>query len=137
MSNFKNGDRVERLNGKNGPFAVDMTGTVVAINSDGSVDVQVDHLGGRIVNGNDSTNLKLIKSNNVTNNMNLIEKAKLAFKSEPEKSFIKAGVMDSNENLTFDGKELFLTYLLQKNKDDFKTTVIDPILAEDEAKAAK
>lgn len=67
-------------------------------------------------------------------NMNLIEKAKLAFKGEPEKTFIKAGVMDSNENLTADGQALFLTYLLKKNGDDFKTTVIDPILADEEAK---
>ncbi len=68
--------------------------------------------------------------------MNLIEKAKLAFKGEPEKSFIKAGVMDSNENLTNEGQSLFLTYLLKKNGEDFKTTVIDPILAED-AKASE
>lgn len=65
-------------------------------------------------------------------NMNLIEKAKLAFKGEPEKSFIKVGVMESDESLTEEGQELFLTYLLKKHGDDFKTTVVDPILKEAE-----
>lgn len=65
-----------------------------------------------------------------TFSMNLKEKFALVFKGEPEKSFIKAGVMNSDESLTTDGKELFLSYLLKKNGDDFKATVVDPILAE-------
>lgn len=64
-------------------------------------------------------------------NMNLKEKFALVFKGEPEKSFIKAAVMNSDESLTSDGQSLFLSYLLKKNGDDFKTTVIDPILAEE------
>lgn len=63
----------------------------------------------------------------------LIEKAKLAFKKEPEKSFIKVGVMDANENLTTEGKDLLFAFLLEKNKDAFKTEVVDPILKEIEA----
>lgn len=68
-------------------------------------------------------------ANNYTN-MNLKEKFALAFKGEPEKSFIKAGVMNIDETLTSDGQAIFLAYLLKKNGDDFKATVIDPILAE-------
>lgn len=68
----------------------------------------------------------------VTNNnqMNLKQKFALAFKGEPEKSFIKAGVMNADESLTEDGQELVLRYVLTKFKDDFKKDVIDPILAE-------
>lgn len=72
----------------------------------------------------------LVVTSSQSSNMNLKEKFSLAFKGEPEKSFIEAGVMNSDESLTTDGKELFLSYLLKKNGDDFKTTVIDPILAE-------
>lgn len=62
--------------------------------------------------------------------MSLIEKAKLTFKKEPERSFIKVGVMDASENLTSEGKDLLLAFLLEKNKDDFKKEVVDPILAD-------
>ncbi|MFA5937605.1 MAG: hypothetical protein WC822_07045 [Candidatus Paceibacterota bacterium] len=82
-----------------------------------------------------SSGTQLISSiNKTTNNMNLVEKAKLAFKGEPEKTFIKAGVMDSNENLTAEGRDLFLTYLLKENGAAFKEKVIDPILAAEETK---
>lgn len=72
---------------------------------------------------------------NTTNNsiINLIQKAKLALKGEPEKTFIKAGVMDSDENLTAEGQTLFLTYLLKEKAADFKAAVIDPILADKDA----
>lgn len=66
--------------------------------------------------------------------MNLAEKFALVFKGEPEKSFIKAGIMNSDESLTSDGQSLFLSYLLKKNEDDFKTIVVDPILAESDKK---
>ncbi len=66
-------------------------------------------------------------------NMSLIDKASLFFKGEPEKSFIKAGVLDSSEMPTADGIKLFVAWSL-KQKDVgnlFKTDVIDPILADD------
>lgn len=102
------------------------------VTSASGVDVRIED-SGYIETGNDVENLELIAPLKTTNNMaSLIDQAKLAFKSEPEKSFIKIGVMDSNENLTPDGKELLLQYLLEMNKDDFKTTIVDPILAADE-----
>ena len=82
---------------------------------------------------NNCANLLLI-TNQETKSMNLTEKFALAFKGEPEKSFIKAGVMKSDETLTEDGKQLFMTYLLRQHGDDFKKTVVDPILAEEEKK---
>lgn len=127
MAKFKIGDKVLRFQGgTNGGFNEGDTGVVV---KGDYINVLMDK-NGKTEDGNDEDNLKLISSKAV--NMNLIEKAKLAFKGEPEKSFIKAGVMDSNENLTPEGQQLFLTYLLKTNGADFKKTVIDPILAEEE-----
>lgn len=64
----------------------------------------------------------------------LTEKFALAFKGEPEKSFIKAGVMNQNETLTTEGQAVFMAWLLKANGAAFKKEVVDPILAEEEAK---
>ena len=75
----------------------------------------------------------ILNSTNKNNSMQTLqEKFKIAFKGEPEKSFIKAGVMNTDESLTSDGQALFLAWLLKTNGDAFKKDVIDPILAEDE-----
>lgn len=50
-------------------------------------------------------------------------------KSEPEKSLNKAGLTDSNDVLTNEGREVFIAYLLEQNKTAFKTAVADPIIA--------
>ncbi len=63
---------------------------------------------------------------------NLIEKAKMLFTSEPEKSFQKTGITDSSNNLTPDGAAVFLNWLLTQNKDAFNTAVVQPLLAEQE-----
>ena len=68
--------------------------------------------------------------------MNLREMFVLAFKKEPQKSYIKAGIMDTDENLTDDGKDVFLTYLINKDA-DFKKEVVDPILASMKEQEAK
>ena len=68
---------------------------------------------------------------NTTKNMNLKQKFALVFKGEPERSFIKAGVMNTDESLTSDGIELVMRFVLSKFKDDFKKEIVDPILAED------
>lgn len=68
--------------------------------------------------------------------MNIVKKFQLATKSEPEKSFIKAGIAEMNGQLTSDGQEVFLQWLLKENGDAFKTAVVDPILADEEAKDA-
>lgn len=66
--------------------------------------------------------------------MNIKELFALSFKKEPQKSFVKAGITDSNDMLTTDGQEIFLTYLLNKNGDAFKTEVVDALLAENSTK---
>ena len=72
--------------------------------------------------------LELITTN--TNNMNTLDKFALLFKSEPEKSFRKAGITNSDDMLTDDGQKIFLSWLMKKNGDAFKTEVVDPLLAD-------
>ena len=73
----------------------------------------------------------LVLSNN-KKNMNLKEKFAQMFLSEPEKSFRKAGITNSDGVLTDDGQVVFLSYLLKREGATFKTEVVDPILAEEE-----
>lgn len=54
-----------------------------------------------------------------TNNifMDVLAKIKSALRTEPEKSLIKAGLMNESENLTVEGKEVLLDII----KDEYKT----------------
>lgn len=72
----------------------------------------------------------IIKSSNKSMS-DLKTKFSLLLKSEPEKSFIQAGIIDSNETLTPDGQTVFLSWLLSKNGDAFKAEVVDKLLASD------
>lgn len=69
--------------------------------------------------------------------MTLKERFQMLTKGEPEKSFIKAGIMDMSGSLTADGRELWTQWLVKKFGDDFKKEVVDPILAEEEEKLGK
>ncbi len=71
-----------------------------------------------------------IKSSNMKS---LSEKMALVFKGEPQKSFIKAGIMNADESLTDEGQQVFLAFLIKENGEKFKKDVVDPILAEDSA----
>lgn len=73
--------------------------------------------------------LELVDNKN--KNMSLKEKFASVFLKEPEKSFRKAGVTDSDGVLTSEGQNVFLSFLLKKNGDAFKSEIIDPILAEE------
>ncbi len=64
---------------------------------------------------------------------NIYSTFKNLFVSEPQKTFQKAGITNANGDLTGDGTSIFLSYLLQKNDDAFKTEIVDRILAEQEA----
>lgn len=77
-------------------------------------------------------NLELISS--LTNNqMGIKEAFVLALTSEPKKSFRKAGITNGDDLLTEDGQKIFLTWLLHtKHSDEFKTGVVDGLLAEQE-----
>jgi len=59
------------------------------------------------------------------------EKFVLALTSEPKKSFRKAGITNGDDLLTDDGQKIFLTWLLHtKHADEFKTAVVDGLLAD-------
>lgn len=62
--------------------------------------------------------------------MSLISQFKNITRKEPEKTFVKAGVMNESLELTAEGQALFLTYLLEKHQDAFKADVVDAIVAE-------
>ena len=72
-----------------------------------------------------------------TNNMSLLSLVKNATRKEPEKSFVKAGVMTDSLELTSEGKDLFLYFMLEKHKDEFKKEVVDAVLAEQEKEEGK
>lgn len=63
----------------------------------------------------------------------LTQKVAQLFLSEPEKSFQKVGIIDASNQLTSDGKEVFLNWLLKTNKDAFNTEVVQPLVAAEAA----
>ncbi len=71
-------------------------------------------------------NIQLI--NNKT--MNIKESFILALTKEPQKSFRKAGITNGDDMLTDDGVKIFLTWLLNKQADLFKSEVVDGLLAD-------
>jgi len=62
----------------------------------------------------------------------IIEKFKLLKMGEPQRSFVKAGIANIDGNFTEEGKQLFNEFLLAKFQSEFKTEVVDQILAADE-----
>ena len=73
-----------------------------------------------------------ISENKKTFMSNIIEKFKILKMVEPQRSFLKAGIADSNGNFTEDGHKLFNEFLISKFQSEFKTEVVDQILAADE-----
>lgn len=76
--------------------------------------------------------IEILKSSNKF--MNIREKFHTFFLSEPLKSFRKTGITDSNNELTDDGKAVFLSWLLNKHGEEFKTQVVDVLMKEEEEK---
>lgn len=72
--------------------------------------------------------IKLTKNNN-----KLMGKLTQIYKSitrtEPDKTFIKAGVLGEDLELTPEGNDLFISYLFALNKDAFKSAVVDVIVS--------
>lgn len=61
---------------------------------------------------------------------NLIEKIKMMTKGEPDKTFIKVGITDKEDNLTPDGQAAYLNWKFQQDKAAFNIEVAQPLLAE-------
>lgn len=67
---------------------------------------------------------------------NLLSKFSLLFKSEPEKTFIKAGIMEEDgSTFTKPGWRIFKRFLANKYGDEFKKEIVDKMIPE--AKADK
>ena len=138
------GDRVQRVKDNHQGFYPGDRGVIINIKAPTpqsnynnrilSVDVRMDKDGLNSY-GNDSINLEVISSNSTTKmTMTLKDKFALVFKGEPEKSLIKAGIMNADESLTNEGRELWTAFLVKKFGNEFKKEVVDPILAEEEKK---
>lgn len=73
-----------------------------------------------------------VNNNFKSNIMDLKEKFVLAVTPEPQKSFRKAEITDGDNLLTQDGQKIFLTWLLGKYADEFKTVVVDGLLKKED-----
>lgn len=62
--------------------------------------------------------------------MSLIKKFQGLFVKEPQKTFRKLEITTQEDQLTSEGRELFINWLFQKHQDEFKTEVADKLLAE-------
>ncbi len=129
MSKFKVGDTVEVVSNHGGFNMV--IGTVFEVDS-----ITYGKFGskGNIYFPNKGSGMyecDLVLFNSNKSNNNMLEKFKMLMKGEPGKSFCKAGITDVNYNLTTDGKEIFLQWLLKENGEKFKSDVVDGLLKED------
>lgn len=62
--------------------------------------------------------------------MNLKSKIKLAVMGEPQKTLVKAGILNENKELTSEGKSLFDEFLFEKFGDEFGTQIA-PLVKEE------
>jgi len=122
---MKEGDKIKVVNKISGhSYAIGHVDTIVQVAASGGKLIYYLAAGtGGYLYGSD---MKLIN-----NKMKTTEKFVLAFKSEPEKSFRKAGLTNGDDLLTEDGVKIFLGWLLRKNGDDFKNEVVDDLLKDD------
>lgn len=125
---FKVGDRIKcvDVDGYHG------LGTVTAVHSNGAVQcLKRDDVGSEwsTLTGGDYHPgiIKIIKVN-----MSIKENFALFLTPEPQKTFRKLGITNGDNLLTSEGSIIFLTWLLGKNQDTFKTEVCDAMLAEQE-----
>ncbi len=85
-----------------------------------------------------TTSLSLIEKDNKDNKdekkMDIKEKFALAFKSEPEKTFRKAGITNGDDFLTSEGQNIFLSWLLKKHGEEFKKEVVDLLMEKEPEK---
>ncbi len=73
------------------------------------------------------------------NNMNqgLISKMKDLLMNEPKKTLLKYGIIDREENLTSEGKELFINFMFEQNKDKFIDEVVSVFVKAEEKDSKK
>lgn len=59
---------------------------------------------------------------------NIKDWIKASRRKEPEKSFVEAGILNDNDQLTDTGKEMLMEFVLEQNKEKFNTDVVQPFL---------
>lgn len=129
---FKVGDPVRCVYNDDGSSRfVGKEGKVVKIESHRKPYFYVTDFAGDV--GFSTEELALVTKKNIMTN--LLQQFRLSIKGEPEKTFIKAGIIDNEEKFTPEGKELFNAFLLKKFGNDFKTEIVDPLVAAQETES--
>lgn len=86
----------------------------------------------------ESTELELVTPAETTTNNTIMSSVKTIIKKitrqEPEKSFVKAGFLNENEEVTDKGREALEYVLWEANKEELKTLAAQIIEAEEEKK---
>lgn len=124
---FKVGDKVRILKASLDADKIGQIRKVISITSDSIILEGCRYSW----NAEDDTSLEL-----VTNNfMSLKQKIASLFLTEPNKSRQATGITDSSNQLTEEGKDIFLNFLLSKNT-EFDTEIVIPLAKaiEDEKK---
>lgn len=132
MAKFKAGDRVRVIGSNNGQYHLNSTCneggeyTIIAHGKNTGYWYQFE----------DQTwaweeELKLIGNNH--KNMNIKEKFITSLLPEPEKTFRKLGITDSDGLLTSEGRDIYLSWRLKQDKVQFNTDVATPMLAEQDS----
>lgn len=124
-TNFKVGDRIKTTGDQRASSHYrNREAVIYAIESNKQYPLKLRFDNGDVCSWCDDGDIKLIKKSMST----IKEKIKMKLKQEPEKSNIKAGLRTLEDDFTSEGREAFLEYLYQKDKDDFKKEVALPIL---------
>ena len=127
---FKIGDKVKIVNCEHSQDAKTRVGVISIIKDYGG-----EHNGMNwchLLDGNLSIYEKELELVNNINNMNIIDKIKLARMNEPEKTLVKAELMNLDGSLTAEGKEVLNDILVQTYKEKIKTEYALPIIEDKE-----
>lgn len=115
---FEIGDTVQNI--YVGAKRYGQKGEVVALNEDGK-EVVVEYADGDIGGGRANSFKNLSNGDSTAtprnNNMSIIARLADLFRSEPQKTYRKLGILDNSDNLTCEGKDLLLNKLFWANEE--------------------
>lgn len=140
MREFKVGDRVRRVRGgSSGSMEEGDTGTIEKLALTDCT-VITDKERQRICS--DLENLELLIEEVTIKTiymeymeyMDIKQKVAMFFMNEPQKTFVEVGLANEKGELTPDGKEIFINFLLRKYGDDFKKEIADKLKENKEKK---
>lgn len=130
MSKFKVGDKVRVINKSTGDNYESWTKN--RFFPDGIIGRYNDICDYYVINGDHfkEKDLEFINEESIIKNMTLKQKFTNMFITEPKKSLIKAGLMDTEGIATDDGVKVYVGYLMMKDA-TFKSEVVDALVAEE------